>query len=112
MILSRWFSWRFWLRTELSTRERNPEVVGDKGKEGEAGPTSEDASMWRRTSMRRRWRRNSQGERRKQDSPGREYPMVLKAKESEDPGKFRYVGDVEIHGNRGGCYLWSVITTC
>ena len=38
------FPWRLWLRTELSTRERNPEVVGDKGKEGEAGPISEDAS--------------------------------------------------------------------
>ena len=31
--------------------------------------------------------------------------MVLKAKESEDPGKFRCGGDVEIHGKRGECYL-------
>ena len=44
VISSRLFPWRFWLRTELSTGERNPEVVGDKGKEGEAGPTSEDTS--------------------------------------------------------------------
>ena len=62
-------------------------------------------AIWRRTSLQKRWRRNSQGGRRKQDRPGREYPTVLTAKESEDPGKFRYVGEVEIHGNRGECYL-------
>ena len=44
VIPSSLFLWRFWLRTELSSGERNPEVAGDKGKEGEAGPTSEDAS--------------------------------------------------------------------
>ena len=31
--------------------------------------------------------------------------MVWKAKESEDPEKFRCGGDVEIHGKQGECYL-------
>ena len=31
--------------------------------------------------------------------------MVLKAKESEDQGKCRCGGDVEIHGKQGECYL-------